>query len=427
MNAIEANNVWKKFKIPHEKRDTLVENAAGFIKGEKATYEEFWALKNINFNVKEGECIGIIGENGSGKSTLLRIISNILPINKGNVKVRGSVGPFLELGTGFRGDLTAKENVYLYGYVIGLKKKQIDNVIDNIFEFAELERFRDMKLKDFSSGMNMRLAFSTAISTNPDILLIDEVLAVGDESFQRKCMDKIMEFKSEGKTIVFVSHSLESVKNLCSRGIWLNKGIIETQGSVDQVIDYYVGSIRKKEEEELLEEHKKTEEKIKVKEGEKEKPKKEEKPKNRWGSGEIEITEVKFFNKEGKECHVFETGESMKVKLKYDVKERIKNPLFRAQIYKIDGTFCHGTNTDRHDIKLGKLIGENSMGINYNELNLLPGTYLYTVGVWPNEQSKKPYDNHDKMYKFIIKEKKVKPAKSVGISVIPHEWILSEK
>ena len=220
----------------------------GFLKGEKATYEEFWALKNINFNVKEGDCLGIIGENGSGKSTLLRVIANILPINKGNVKVRGSIGPFLELGTGFSGDLTAKENVYLYGYIMGLKKRQIDNVMGDIFEFAELERFKDMKLKDFSSGMSMRLAFSTAIATNPDILLMDEVLAVGDVSFQRKCMDKIMEFKSEGKTIVFVSHSLASVKNLCDKGIWLNDGVIETQGSVEKVVGFYLESIRKKED-----------------------------------------------------------------------------------------------------------------------------------------------------------------------------------
>jgi len=407
VNAIEVNNVWKKFKIPHEKRDTLVENVAGFIKGEKAAYEEFWVLKDINFNVKEGECLGIIGENGSGKSTLLRIISNILPINKGNVKVRGGIGPFLELGTGFRGDLTAKENVYLYGHIMGLKKKQIDNVIDNIFEFAELERFKDMKLKDFSSGMSMRLAFSTAIATNPDILLIDEVLAVGDESFRRKCMDKIMEFKSEGKTIVFVSHSLASVKNLCDKGIWLNDGVIETQGSVEKVVGFYLESIRKKEEKELLKEHKKTE---------------EEKQKDRWGSGEIEITDVKFFNKEGKECHVFETGDNMVVRMKYMAHKEIKNPIFQVQIIRNDNTFICGMNTERDNIKISTLPRKGKIDLVFDNLSLLKGVYFFNVGILSNWDGPH-YDYHDKLYKVIIKSKKCDGA---GIFVNRHKWIIKK-
>ena len=406
MNVIEVNNVWKKFKIPHEKRDTLFENVVGFIRGGKATYEEFWALKNINFNVKEGECLGIIGENGSGKSTLLRVIARILSIDKGNVNVRGSIGPFLELGTGFQRDLTAKENVYLYGYVIGLKKKQIDNVIDNIFEFAELERFRDTKLKNFSSGMNMRLAFSTAVSTNPDILLIDEVLAVGDESFQKKCIDKIMKFKSEGKTIVFVSHSLESVKNLCNKGVWLSRGTIGAQGSVDKVISYYMGLVREKEEDILEREHVEVKEEIG----------------NRWGSREIEITDVKFFNNDGKECYVFETGDKMVIKIKYDAHKKIKKPIFGVAIHRNDGIHVSGPNTKFQNRIMEFLEGNGEVECVIDSLPLLEGTYLFSAAVY-DYACTFPYDHHEKRFSFKVKSN----INDYGIVYLPCEWKYTEQ
>lgn len=237
-NAIIVENVSKHFKIPHEKKRTVFENIVGIFKG-KNGYEEFWALIDVTFTVKRGDTIGIIGENGSGKSTLLKLIAGVLYPDSGKIKVNGIMAPFLELGVGFQPELSARENVYLYGAIMGISKKEITKRYNEIFEFAELKKFESMKLKNFSSGMYMRLAFSTAIYTDPDIFLIDEVLAVGDESFQKKCFEKFEEFKRDKKTIILVSHSLDSVKNICKNAILLSNGKIVSSGESEKVIDDY--------------------------------------------------------------------------------------------------------------------------------------------------------------------------------------------
>ncbi len=239
MNAIIVNNISKKFYIPHEKKTTLFQNIVGLVK-RQFDYEEFWVLKNISFEVKEGEAFGIIGRNGSGKSTLLKILAKVLYPNSGSITMNGKIAPFLELGVGFQSELTAQENVYIYSSILGLSRKQVDKIYDEIFDFAELKKFENMRLKNFSSGMYMRLAFSTAIHAVPDILLIDEVFAVGDESFQKNCQNKINESKAEGKTIVFVSHNLDMVKQLCQRSLLLNEGRIITIGNTEKVINDYL-------------------------------------------------------------------------------------------------------------------------------------------------------------------------------------------
>src|SRR4030067_1779740 len=210
-DAIVVSNVSKMFRIPHEKKTTLFENIAGMFYNTNKGYEEFIALKDINFIVKKGEAIGIIGENGSGKSTLLKIISNILRPTSGSVRVNGKITSFLELGVGFQPDLTAKENIYVYGAVMGLSDRDIDERLDEILEFSGLERFKDTKLKNLSSGMQVRLAFATAIQTDPEILMMDEVLAVGDMDFQQKCLDVFQRYLKEKRTILFVSHDMNSV------------------------------------------------------------------------------------------------------------------------------------------------------------------------------------------------------------------------
>lgn len=237
-DAIIVDNVSKFFRIPHEKRRTVYENIIGIFNGDH-NYEKFCALRNMSFTIKHGDTIGIIGENGSGKSTLLKIIAGVLYPDRGTIRVNGKIAPFLELGVGFHPELTARENVFLYGAIMGLGKKAITEKYDYIFEFAELKKFESMKLRNFSSGMYMRLAFSTAIATNPDIFLIDEVLAVGDESFQKKCIDKFEEFKKDEKTIVLVSHALDSVKKICKKTILINKGNIISEGNSERVINDY--------------------------------------------------------------------------------------------------------------------------------------------------------------------------------------------
>jgi lipopolysaccharide transport system ATP-binding protein len=239
MTAIVVENISKKFRIPHEKRKTLFHNLIGIIK-RQMSYEEFWALKDINFEIYKGETLGIIGKNGSGKSTLLKILARVLYPDTGTVSKEGKVASFLELGVGFQSELSAEENVYIYGSILGMTRKEVRKKYDQIFDFAELNNFKNMKLKNYSSGMFLRLAFSTAIHANPDTMLIDEVFAVGDTAFQKKCTDKITEFQNQGKTIVFVSHSMDSVKQICQRTLLLSGGKMAMLGPTAEVIQKYM-------------------------------------------------------------------------------------------------------------------------------------------------------------------------------------------
>ena len=242
MSAIIVDNVSKKFRIPHEKKTTVFQNIIGLIK-RQFNYEDLWALKNVSFEVNKGEALGIIGRNGSGKSTLLKILARVLYPDSGSVSLDGKVASFLELGVGFQPELTARENVYIYSSILGVSRRQVDKAYDDIFDFAELKKFENMKLKNFSSGMYLRLAFATAINATPDTLLIDEVFAVGDEAFKKKCRDKMNQFKAEGKTIIFVSHNLITVQELCQRTLLLHAGRIVTMGDTERVINTYLAML----------------------------------------------------------------------------------------------------------------------------------------------------------------------------------------
>ncbi|MGI0087186.1 MAG: ABC transporter ATP-binding protein [Nitrosotalea sp.] len=241
-DAIEVRNVSKKFRLYHEKRTSVYEAVIGLF-SKKKYYEELKVLNNISFSVKKGEMFGIIGRNGSGKTTLLRIMAGIYQPDFGNVITSGSVTPFLGLGAGFQIELTAKANIIQYGILLGFSKKEIEGRVDDIIKFAELEKFSDTKLKNFSSGMYARLAFATAVQADPDILIIDEVLQVGDLAFQTKSYETILSFKKRGKSIVFVTHDLDSVRKHCDRAMYLNKGVIETIGEPEVVVDAYTKSI----------------------------------------------------------------------------------------------------------------------------------------------------------------------------------------
>ena len=243
MVVIELKNVSKKFRLYHEKTRSLKERILG---RSKNVYEELWALKDVNLIIKKGETAGIIGVNGSGKSTLLKLIAKILYPTTGEIITSGKIATLIELGAGFHPDLTGKENVYLNGAILRMTKKEIDEKFNDIVKFAELEKFIDIPLRNYSSGMKMRLGFSIAVHVNPDILLIDEVLAVGDAAFKQKCYEKIRYFQRKQKTILYVSHNLESVKNICNWTIWLDKGKIIKQGNSNEVVNDYLSSIKEK-------------------------------------------------------------------------------------------------------------------------------------------------------------------------------------
>ena len=242
--AITAKNISKKFTIHHEKTDSIFEAAAGLFQKKKKT-EILQALDDVSFNVKHGEIFGIIGRNGGGKTTLLRIISKIYAPDSGSVDVKGSIIPVLALGLGFHPELTAITNIYQSSVLLGFKKAEISKRVDEIIKFAELEKFADTKVKNFSAGMQMRLAFATSVLVDPDILLLDEVFAVGDVNFQKKCFDTIMDFKKRGKAIIFVSHDMTPIKKMCDRAMHLNHGKVDKIGTPDEAIASYVDFLGK--------------------------------------------------------------------------------------------------------------------------------------------------------------------------------------
>lgn len=246
VSRIEVRDLWKQYRRPHARVTTVKGAIVAFLRGQTG-YDEFWALRSVSFKVGPGEAVGVVGPNGSGKSTLLAILARVLQPTRGLVKVEGRVCPLLELGTGFHPELSGRENVYLNASLLGLSRRETSRRYDDIVEFAEVADFMDAPVKTYSSGMVVRLGFSVAVHLDPDVLLIDEVLSVGDEHFQHKSFDRMMQFKEQGKTIFVVSHSLGSVQELCERAIWLDHGHMMMDAPSDQVIRKYRAAVREGE------------------------------------------------------------------------------------------------------------------------------------------------------------------------------------
>jgi lipopolysaccharide transport system ATP-binding protein len=407
-DVIIVNGLWKTFRLPHEKRNTLFEHITGTLYG-KLRYEEFVALKKINFTVKKGEAIGIIGDNGSGKSTLLKIIANILRPSSGSVRVNGKITPFLELGVGFQPDLTAKENIYIYGAIMGLSDKEISAKLNEILEFSGLKQFQDAKLKNLSSGMQVRLAFATAIQTNPEILLMDEVLAVGDMEFQQKCLDVFQRYLKEKKTIVFVSHDLNSVRRFCSKALLLRRGEQVAFGDTNEIIDKYVYGVgdKSKQVENLKSEPKKEEQK-RV-EDVKEK-------KTRWGNKKVEITKVRLLDKFGRENTIFNSGDSMTIQINYSVNAPIDTLVIGIALYSDSDMLYYGTNTDLQGFTANSSAGSNDIKLYIRKLTVMEGKFHLTVAAHSKEHT--PYDWLDKQFSFNV----IKKGNNVGLFEIPCEW-----
>jgi len=393
-NAIVVSNVSKMFRIPHEKKTTLFENITGIFDVNKG-FEEFIALKNINFTVNKGEAIGIIGENGSGKSTLLKIISNILRPSSGSVRVNGKITSFLELGMGFQPDFTAKENIYMYGAVMGLSDGEIDEIFEEILEFSGLKRFEDTKLKNLSSGMQVRLAFATAIQTDPEILLMDEVLAVGDMEFQQKCLEVFQRYLKEKKTIMFVSHDLNSVRRFCSKALLLRHGEQVAFGETNEIIDKYVYGVddKKKNVENVQSEPKK----------EKKSTEEVKENKTRWGDRKVEITNVKFIDKFGKENTIFNSGDIMMIKINYNVNAPVDSLVIGIAIYSDSDVLCYGTNTDIKGFGVSSILGKNDIKLCLHNLSMMEGRFKLTVAVHSIKHI--PYDWLDKQFSFNVIKK----------------------
>jgi ABC-type polysaccharide/polyol phosphate transport system ATPase subunit len=399
--VIEFEKVHKFFTVHHDRPRSFKELAVSLVKRGDGRREELQVLRGVSFAVGEGEVLGIIGENGAGKTTILNLIAGIIEPTSGKIGTRGRVSTLLELGTGFHPDLTGRENIYLNGAILGLGKKEMDQKFDKIIEFSELGRFIDMPLRHYSAGMYMRLGFSIAIYVEPEILLVDEVLAVGDESFQTKCLDKINEFKDQGVSIVFVSHALDSVRSLCDRAVWLDEGRIAAKGPVEKVVDSYMQKVVAGKEAGLKMQH------GVIGEGE------------RWGTGEAEIIEVQFLDAQGKRRHVFETDERMVVRIKYLVHRRIEKPVFGVGIHRNDGLHVNGPNTKVSNYDIPYIEGEGEIVYTVENLSLLEGTYEFSAAIYDYD-CVQPYDHHERAYSFMVKQSEMHDP--FGVVHLPAHW-----
>ncbi len=368
------------------------------------------ALDNVSFQVDKGTTFGVIGENGSGKSTLLKVITGIAKPTSGAVSVDGKVSALIELGAGFHPEISGRENIFINGIMLGLSKKEITEKFDDIVRFAELEEFIDAPVKTYSSGMHMRLGFSVAINVNPDILLIDEVLAVGDASFVPKCLDRIDDFRRRKKTILFVSHDLSTVEKICDRVIWLKHGKIQTMGEPKRVVDAYLQDVAEKQEEEF----ERRQQEVEVEESFT-----EERRENRWGKREIEIKKVRLKGLDGTEKHVYSPDEGMIIEMDVVAYSQIRDFVFGIGIYNPKGVSCYGTNTNLEEYRPQVIEGEGRVRFRIEKLGLINGTYYLDVAA--HKKDGYPYDYHRNLYSFMISSTN----KDVGILRPEHSWEFS--
>ncbi len=414
MIAIDVDNVgriYQKYSARHRFQTFKSSIVKGDIFKALKPDELVTALDGVSFKVEEGQTFGIIGENGSGKSTLLKIVTGIAKPTTGKVTVKGKVSALIELGAGFHPEITGRENVYINGIMLGLSRKEIVQKFDEIVRFAELEEFIDAPVKTYSSGMYMRLGFSIAINVNPDILLIDEVLAVGDASFVPKCLDRIDDFRRRRKTILFVSHDLSTVEKICDRVIWLKEGRIEKMGEPKRVVDSYLQDVLEKQEEDFEERQKAVE---------REQEWEEERRENRWGKREIEIKEVKLKDLDGKEKHVFSPEDGMIIEMDVRSSQRVTDFVFGYGIFNSQGTYCYGTNTRLEEFEPVSVEGEGRVVCRMKKLNLINGTYYLDVAV--HKKDGYPFDYHRNLYSFLVSSLH----KDEGIMRAEHTWSFSE-
>ncbi|MCA1691738.1 MAG: ABC transporter ATP-binding protein [Acidimicrobiales bacterium] len=354
MSVIRAVNVSKRFSLHHDK--SLKER----IVNRRAAVEDFWALRNVSFDLEESSTLGVIGANGSGKSTLLSIIAGIIVPTEGYVERRGRMAALLELGAGFHADLTGRENIYMNASILGLSRKQTDQYFDDIVEFSGIERFIDNQVKFYSSGMYVRLAFSVAVHVDPEILLIDEVLAVGDEPFQRKCLKRIKEFQREGRTIVLVTHGIHVVSQLCDRVIMLEKGDVVADGKPQEATRAF---------------------------RERYAPQVDDKGHIR-GTQEVKVAELRVTDGEANPKDRFEPGERLGLELTLEAGEPVDDPVIGVAIYNHLDVLVYGTNTALLDVRVGKIEGRRLVRFDFGAIPMVEGQYFVTIAVHSRDESK---------------------------------------
>jgi ABC-2 type transport system ATP-binding protein len=387
--AIKVDNVSKTFKLPHEKHSSVKSVLLSTFKG-KRSYEKQEVLKNISFEIIKGEFFGIVGRNGSGKSTLLKLLAGIYTPDKGAIHVEGKLTPFIELGVGFNPELTGRENVYLNGALLGFNRKEMIAMYNEIVEFAELENFMDQKLKNYSSGMQVRLAFSIAIRAKSDILLIDEVLAVGDAVFQKKCYDYFSQLKKEKKTVIFVSHDSDSLQKYCDRGLLIDRGKMITIDKISHVVNEYLDILNNDEDIKEMAELKK---------------------KKRWGTGQVEINKVETLDQSGKKKTIFDdSDEIIIIKLEHNPKQDVESPVYGVIITDDEDNRIFISNTLLQKVKTKKIHKDEKLYVEWQIPNVFNTGTFYVAPAVANKDGSVIFDWIEESVKFRVRKQVVVPA-----------------
>ena len=370
-NAITVEGVTKRFRLYHERNQSL---KSTLVRRGRASYEEFYALRDVSLAVPKGTAMGLIGENGSGKSTLLKCMARILRPDSGRITTEGKVSALLELGAGFHHELSGRENVYLNGSILGLSRKELDRKFDDIVQFAGLERFIDTPVKNYSSGMYLRLGFSVAINVDPDVLLVDEVLAVGDENFQRRCREKFAELGARGRTVVLVSHALDSIRELCDAAAWLEGGRLRAVGDVDEVVDHYLHVVDEG-----------------AADGARAAPS---------GGGRRAIAHIDLLDRKHEPTREALTGDPVTIRFHYELDEAVRRPVFAMAIHTLDGIEVTATDTARLAL-VPEPAGRGHIDFEVDSLPLLPGTYDVSA-VLSDGDTGAVLDTHHRAFRFVV-------------------------
>ena len=436
-SAIELTNVSKIYRRYGGRQFATLKSALlqrSILRDLQAS-ETFPALTDVSFSVPKGSTYGVIGRNGSGKSTALKLVAGITKPTSGTVRVDGRISALIELGAGFHPEISGRENVFINGIMLGLTKREIEQRFDEIVDFAELREFIDAPVKTYSSGMYMRLGFAVAIHVNPDVLLVDEVLAVGDEGFTHKCLDKFAELRRRGKTILLVTHSLAMVERFCDEALWLDGGRALGHGDPRRVVDAYLAAVEKSEDALLATT---TARAVASVSAPVDAPAPEPEPvgpqaaqpegalrdmfqavEGRWGSREIEITDVTLLDHTDQPSFVFHSGDPMSIRLNVVAHAPATDFVFGVSLFNVDGVCCYGTNTFIEQMDPQSLEGEVQVTFAIESLDLVEGTYKLDVAVHTCEGY--PYDYHRLLYTFRVKSR----TPDAGIYRPRHHWTFS--
>jgi ABC-type polysaccharide/polyol phosphate transport system ATPase subunit len=372
--AISLEHVSKKFRLYHERNQYL---KTALLRGGRSRYEDFWAVQDVSFEVPAGSTFGIIGSNGSGKSTLLKCLAGILSPDSGHITINGRLSALLELGAGFHPELSGRENIFLNGAILGMTQKEVSHRFEDIVDFSGLGHFIDTPVKNYSSGMVVRLGFSIAANVEPEILLIDEVLAVGDAEFQQRCHEKIERFRQDGRTIVLVSHGLSQIEQLCDTVAWLDKSHLKELGPALDVVQKYNGAshqaIQRSEDGEIG---------------------------DRWGTGEALITKVELITS-GTSTSLFTTNGEMKIRIHFDAPNGVNDAVVGIRITHLHGMNVWGTNTKRKGMRIPHMQGKGFVDLDIKQLALLEGTYDLTIALSDTAEVN-AFDHWEKRIRFDV-------------------------